>query len=55
MINFNRISIFKNYPLNDTEKLKYSYLLEILAKNCVQSNDNETGAKHLIKSNTYKP
>ncbi len=40
---------FKNYPLNDTEKLKYSYLLQSLAKMSMQISNFETALKYLIK------
>lgn len=42
--------IVESFPLSDTEKLKYSFFLEIVSKCHIQANENEKAAKHLIKS-----
>ena len=41
--------VLKNYPLNGTEKLKYSYLLEELANISIQLNDYEAALRFFIK------
>ena len=44
------VLIFQKYPLNSTEKLKYSLLLETLANISIQMNDFESSLRYFIKS-----
>jgi hypothetical protein len=40
----------KNFPLDDTEKLKYTFVLQVLAKLSLQTNEFDLALKYLIKS-----